>query len=68
MQEHAQDEAATNTSLDIPPNVLNAAAAMLDSICDEPTAVCSQTTSPPFAEMELLHFESSDDPGIPQKV
>ena len=71
MQERAEDEDATNTSLDLPPDVLSDAAAMLDSIYDESTAIHSQTTYSPYAEMELFNLtsqDSNDDPGIPVKV
>ena len=71
MQQRVEDEDATNTSLNIPPHVLSDAAAMLDSISDEHTALCSQATSPPFADMEVFNLtsqNSNDDPGISVKV
>ena len=46
--------------------MLDDAAAMLDSIYDEPTAICSQATSPHFAEMALEGL--NDGPGIPLQV
>lgn len=70
MQEHAELEGATNTSLYTPPNVFNDAIAMHDN-CNEPIAVCSTATSLPFAEAEVLNLasqSSNGNPGIPLQV
>lgn len=69
MQEHAELEGAANTSLYIPPIVFNVAAATHDS-CNEPIAVCSPATSPPFAEAVFNYASkgSNGNPRIPQQV
>ena len=62
LQEHADVDDATSSSLDIPPNMLIDAAGMLGSVYNEPVALHNQAT---FPEIDLGLF---DDPEIPQQV
>ena len=62
------EAASLSMLLDIPPNILNDAASLLDSLCGQSTGVSSQTTPPPSAEMQSenpFNFTSQDsDDGI----
>ena len=48
-----EDAANLSMLLDIPPDILNDAAALLDSLCGQPSAPPSQSTPPPSAETHL---------------
>ena len=65
LQEDADVDDATSSSLDIPPNMLNDTAGMLGSIYNEPVAVHNQAT---FPEIESASQGLFDDPEIPQQV
>ena len=68
LQEHADVDDATSSSLDIPPNLFNDAAGILGNVYDEPAAVHSQAMFPPSTDIDSASQGLFDDPEIPLQV